>query len=310
MAKYRALIIAGGALFALARSAGAADLLPPPPALEPPPPAAYEFNGWYLRGDLGIGASANKADLVNTPNPLLGTNPGGLAYSSAATSTFNNTSLSASGMFDVGIGYQFNQWFRTDWTIEYRGGAHFQSLYTLNDPTPPTTQYADFYRADLSSLVSLVNAYVDLGKWYGMTPYVGGGIGIARNTLSGFTDQGFGYYTPVGGSTTSLGSAGGYFSDGSKTNFAWALMAGIDFDVTQNLKLEIGYRYMDLGKITTGKSNCLNGVGGFSVGYCNGGVANYVSSRNDLAYNDFRIGLRWMIGEESYASPQPLVRKY
>ena len=42
MAKLKALILAGGALFALARAAVAADLLPPAPALEPPPPAMAE----------------------------------------------------------------------------------------------------------------------------------------------------------------------------------------------------------------------------------------------------------------------------
>ena len=35
----------------------------------------------------------------------------------------------------------------------------------------------------------------------------------------------------------------------STTNFAWALMAGLDFNVTQNLKLELGYRYLNMGKI-------------------------------------------------------------
>ena len=45
-----------------------------------------------------------------------------------------------------------------------------------------------------------------------------------------------------------------------------------------------------------------------------GGSGNVVSSHNQLATNDFRIGLRWMIGDETppYAPPpeQPLVRKY
>ncbi len=62
MAKLKALILAGGALFALARAAVAADLLPPAPALEPLPPAMAEFNGWYLRGDVGIGANAGDAE--------------------------------------------------------------------------------------------------------------------------------------------------------------------------------------------------------------------------------------------------------
>ena len=36
-----------------------------------------------------------------------------------------------------------------------------------------------------------------------------------------------------------------------------------------------------------------------------------IQSKREVAYNDFRIGLRWMIGEASYAQQQmPLVRKY
>jgi opacity protein-like surface antigen len=299
MAKLKALILAAGACLVLADAAAAADLLPPAPALEPQP-APVEFNGWYLRGDVGVGANAWAPAMATTPNPLAGTNPGGFAYSAEASQTFNNTTISASEMYDVGVGYRFNPWLRGDVTLEYRGGSQFQSLYTLNDPTPPTTQYADFYRGNIDSVIGLVNAYVDIGTWYGMTPYVGGGVGFSHNMVSGFTDQGFGYYNGA-----PLGAAGGYFSNASENNFAWALMAGVDFNVTQNLKLELGYRYLDYGKFTTGTSNCLNGTGGFT---CSGGSYTVYSTRT-LASNDFRLGLIWMIGE----TPQPeapLVRKY
>lgn len=308
MATFKALILAGGALLALAPAAVAADLLPPAPALEPPPPSTpAEFNGWYLRGDLGVGVSANRPDLVNTPNPLpIGLDDG--YYTGTPTQSFNNSSVSTQMGYDFGVGYQVNNWLRFDVTGEYRGGAHFQSLYVINDTgnagkTTGPTQLADFYRGDVSSLVGLVNGYVDMGTWYGVTPFVGAGVGIARNTLSGMTDAGL---ETIDGST---GPSGGYFHDGSKTNFAWALMAGLDFNVTQNLKLELGYRFLDLGKFGSGGSSCLNGTGtgtGFS---CN---VNYVSSKNDLASNDFRIGLRWMLGEEpTYVQPEaPLVRKY
>jgi opacity protein-like surface antigen len=303
MAKFKALLLAGGAFFALARAAVAADLLPPAPAIEPPPPAA-EFSGWYLRGDVGLGINANAPNLFNSPDPIA---TGGTYYTAPATEGFNNSTISAAMNFDLGVGYQFNNWLRFDVTGEYRGGSHFQSLYVINDAgninTGNPTQIADFYRGNISSWVGLVNGYVDLGTWWGMTPYIGAGVGLASNTLSGMTDQGIVSYT-VTGPLVTAGPSGGYFSDGSKTNFAWALMTGLDFDVTQNLKLELGYRYLDLGKYTSGASHCL--------GTCGGGVANYVVSKNYLAYNDFRIGLRWMIGEEAYAPPPeaPLVRKY
>jgi opacity protein-like surface antigen len=309
MAGLKALTLAGAAVLTLVTGASAADLLPAPPPLEPLPPVA-DFSGWYLRGDVGIGLSSANVDLQNSPDPLLGTSPGGLPYSSAATEAFNNTTLSESGMFDVGVGYQFNRWLRGDLTVEYRGGANLQSLYTINDPTPPTTQYSDFYRANVSSVIGLANGYADIGTWYGVTPFVGAGVGFAHNMVNGFTDQGFGYYN---GGNTFLGSAGGYFGNGSQNQFAWALMTGLDFDVTPNLKLELGYRYLNYGKITTGGSNCLSaGPGGaFGTNNCNAGVSNVVSSTSNLASSDFRLGLIWMLGDNSPPPPpQPLVRKY
>jgi opacity protein-like surface antigen len=309
MAKYKALIIASGALFALARSAGAADLLPPPPALEPPPPAAVEFNGWYLRGDVGIGASANTPTFPQTPDPMpiyLGNG----TYDAAATEGSFNNSISATGIFDFGVGYQVNNWFRADVTGEYRGGSRLRSLFVFSDPTnvaPKQQMAADFYSGDLSSIVGLVNGYADLGTWNGITPYVGAGVGFARNTLSGLNAVS---ENTVGvGEPTSPG--GGYANDHSRWNFAWALMAGLSFDVTQNLKLDLGYRYLDVGKFTSGSMHCLNADGTFLTGGASNGCEPGIQSKHDVAYNDFRIGLRWMIGEESYAPPQmPLVRKY
>ena len=79
-----------------------------------------------------------------------------------------------------------------------------------------------------------------------------------------------------------------------------------------NLRLELGYRYLNYGSITTGGSNCLSGSAGgtFTNLNCSGGVANYVSSRNTLASNDFRIGLLYLIGDPNSAPPAPIMTKY
>jgi opacity protein-like surface antigen len=298
MAALKALVLAGVAVCGLAHASLAADL-PPAPPLEPLEEAgAPQFNGWYLRGDVGMAAQPTTPDLVYSPNPLAGG-----YFSSAAYQGFSNTSISASGLVDIGVGYQVNPWFRGDITLEYRDGGNFQSLYTLNDPTNKV-QYADFYRTNTSSFIGMLNGYANLGTWYGLSPFVGTGIGWAHNTLYGMTDQGLAtiaHYASV--------PAGGYFSNGSTSNLAWALMAGLDFNVTENLKLEIGYRYLNMGKIGSGASNCLNGagIGGpFSSSNC-GGTHNTIASSNTLASNDFRIGMIWMIGE---TPPPVLTRKY
>jgi opacity protein-like surface antigen len=302
MARLKALTLASAAVLALASSAFAADLLPPPPNLEPLPPAPVaDFSGWYLRGDIGMAVNASAIGLITTPDPIAA---GGYAD---ANEGYSGTSLSSSELADVGVGYQFNRWLRGDITVEYRDGGHFQSLYSLNIPSA-NTQYANFYRADVSSFIGLANVYADIGTWYGLTPYVGGGIGMSRNTLYGMTDTGQSYGPGFGG------PSGGYFGNGSSSHFAWALMAGLDFNVTPNLKLELGYRYLDYGRIASGASNCLNGTGqgnGFSIAQCGG--SNYtLASTNHLASNDFKLGLIWLLGEPQAPPPPeaPLIRKY
>lgn len=306
MTGLKALTLAGAAVLAVMSGASAADLLPPPP-VEPPPPI-IQFSGWYLRGDIGFTSAANDPDLANYPALLPGFNPEGLPFSSSTTSVFNNSTISEGGMFDVGVGYQFTPWLRGDITLELRGGSAFQSLQTLNDPVSPATEYAAFYRGNISSVIGMANLYGDIGTWYGITPFIGAGIGMAQNSVRGFTDQGYGY---ANDGNTFLGPNGSNHNDGLTNQLAWSLMTGIDFNVTPNLKIELGYRYLNYGKINTGPSNCLSaGPGGpFNIANCGGGVENHLYTTNSLASNDFKVGFIWMLGDQ-VPPPPPLVRKY
>ena len=90
-------------------------------------------------------------------------------------------------------------------------------------------------------------------------------------------------------------------------------MTGLDFNVTENLKLELGYRYLNYGKFASGASNCFNGTGpngGFSAANC-GGSANYLSTGNSSS-KDFRSACAGPSRTPDYAPTpeQPLVRKY
>ncbi len=241
MANLKALAIAVGVAVAPGGIARAADL-PPAPRLPAPTPVVEDFGGWYLRGDVGAGINTTAPDLQTIPDPVAAGVASGL-LSTQASQAFNNTTLSPFGLIDAGVGYAFNPWFRMDGTLEYRGGATLQSLATLTDPASPAyggpLQFGDFYRGSVSSVVGLVNAYANLGTYWGISPFVGAGLGFADNTTSGFTDQG--QVTSYYGSSPLTG----YFSNGSKTSFAWALMAGFDFAVTPNLRLELGYRYLN-----------------------------------------------------------------
>ena len=188
-----------------------------------------------------------------------------------------------------------------DGTLEYRFGGRLRSTYAIADPAPLAARpfvFADRVGAGLSSLVALMNGYVDLGDWWGVTPFVGAGIGVADNALSGVSDQGI-----LWGART-VAPVGGLFSNGARTNFAWALMAGLNFRIAPSLKLEIGYRYLNLGSMAVGGPHCVSGA---EACFGDAGVA--ASSRNALASNEIRVGLVWLIGEPQ-ASPAPTVVRY
>jgi opacity protein-like surface antigen len=287
MGRLKALILTAGVAAAAAASpAFAADLLPPPPMLEPPPPAP-EFSGWYLRGDVGV--AINEFDSFRPSLAPANANGGaapaiGVAFASIADS----------GIIDAGVGYQFNSWLRADLTGEYRTQANYRvgEVYTAFCAAGPVC--LDSYNAGVSTALFMANGYVDLGTWYGLTPYVGAGLGAAFHKYSGLTDIGA---TP---------GAWGVAADKSQTNFAWAVMAGVGYNVTPNLKLELGYRYIDMGKVSSNSIACVNDLGG-----CFYERHSYQSVAHDL-----RIGFRYLFGEGPrvptafMAPPGPLVRKY
>ncbi|MDB5593350.1 MAG: porin [Hyphomicrobiales bacterium] len=300
MGRSSALTLAALALVAGASAASAADMLMPLPAAPRMAPApAPEFSGWYLRGDVGVGVDST-ASWSMTPNRMLGN---GTTYVPTAY-TQSSAHVSSPVFIGFGAGYQVNNWFRVDGTVEYRGASRFSSnselVFQDQTTTPVTsTSLRTFNRGDLSSWVGLVNGYVDLGTWAGITPYVGAGVGVARNKVSGMIDQGS-YATT--GATTANGSSGGYYGEGTKTNFAWALMAGLGYDVSSRLKLEIGYRYLDTGKTTTGGLNCYGGTGCGNIS---------LLTRSNVS-QDIKMGMRWMLSDAAPAPvyDAPLVRKY
>lgn len=263
--------------------AAAADLLPPPP----PMPEPVDFaGGWYLRGD--VGASVYTAPKYRS--------------SDLQDRTYFNESQSGGFFAGVGVGYQFNSFLRADVTGEFRSTD--LRLGSYHDYQPNLN--VNFTNGHLNSAVVLANGYFDLGTWYGITPFIGGGVGVAFNEFQGFTDSGVNnYYTPY---IFNEPTSPGFFKAKTTESFAWALHAGLAYDVTPNFKVELAYRYLNLGRGQTGALTC------FDVN-----VANYscstVLKAKDLEAHDIKIGLRYLLGAAAIAPlpplmPEPLVRKY
>ena len=90
----------------------------------------------------------------------------------------------------MGVGYEWNSWFRFDVTGEYRTKAAFKATGRFTEFCAGGGNCFDVNTGNFSSAVFLANAYVDLGTWWCLTPFIGAGVGGARNMITGVQDLG------------------------------------------------------------------------------------------------------------------------
>lgn len=97
-------------------------------------------------------------------------------------------------------------------------------------------------------------------------PYVGAGIGAAYHHLDNV------YFTGNPALTNQI-------HGNNDQAFAWSLMAGVGVQLTHCAILDTGYRYMDMGSISSQRSDT-----GFNV--------NPAASLDDLSSREIKVGLR------------------
>ena len=235
------------AFAALTGAAQAADLgsfYGQPDEADALPPPEFTFGtGWYLRGDL-------TATDDTKPNVL-----GTLGRTDERDWNYG---------FGGGAGYRFNDYFRADLTGDYLGPQKTVATTDVNNATFAV-------KSNLRRFDALANAYVDLGSYFGFTPYIGAGVGFAGIRLDGSYE----YNAPLLDSYA-------YEKIPGKTRYdlAWAAMAGVSYNVSQNLLIDIGYRYLDLGTYEVPRY----AAGPFVAG-----------GKSDLTSHQVRAGVRYMI---------------
>ena len=180
----RSALIGVALVLPLSAGALAADLPEIPPYVPPPVEVG---GGWYLRGHIGMAAQ----HFDGLQHPLID-------EAMATDDIFNwvdKGNFDAVPTFGLGIGYRHNDHLRFDLTGEYRGKASFSALdYYDVDTGVGGDDGSNNYTAKKSELTFLVNGYYDIGTWHGVTPYLGGGIGMSYNTIDDFRDTN----TPTG----------------------------------------------------------------------------------------------------------------
>jgi len=235
-----------------------------------PPPPQECCDAWYLRGFVGVGLNGpNSLDVTNVP----------------ADTYFATNSIGDSVFIGGGFGYNFNSWLRFDGTAEYRGKTHISAL-AVSQPAVPGPVAVDQYDGNLSSWVFLANAYVDLGTWNCFTPFIGAGIGGAYNSISGFTDV-----TPNVAAFGATGSSFGLGRGTSNWDLAWALYAGLTYNVSKSFKVDLTYRYLNYGSAKETVD-------------CNGGSGCNAFTFKDLYSNDIMLSLRWTCCDTAPPAPR------
>lgn len=262
----------------LAGAASAADLYQPP-VVETPPPVYYQpeptpsFGGWYIRGDLDYHFLGFRgADYITYGCPACGPTPG--------TDTFDSGVLRSTFSAGAGIGYQVNRHFRVDLTGDYLFGSGFTGSTSgaFCGGGGPCTSVD---QSTFSALLLLANAYAELGTWHGVTPYVGAGLGGARVSWGDLVNT-----------TTTTSIHPGVTS----WRFAWAVMAGASYCMTDKLKLDVGYRY-----------SRINGGRMFEWGPAGAAIGAGPGFDHGIDVHEARAGLRYSFGgDPNCAPPEPV----
>jgi opacity protein-like surface antigen len=273
MRSLKILALAAAAMAALATShARAADL---PPLLPPPPPIA-DYGGWYLRGDLGFSKQRSSGIFhpqMNAP---------------AVFEWLDSGRFDSAPIFGLGLGYRHNSWFRWDATAEFRAKAEFSALDRYDDTGDGTFEGTNEWRFKKSEYLLMLNGYVDLGTWRGITPFIGAGIGASRNSISHLRDLN------VPNSTVAYAQAD------AKWDLAWAIHAGFSYNITPNVAIEFAYRYLDMG-------DAQSGILRDFAGGCT--LCQPVQVR-DLTSHDLKVGVRMALADMGWSPPPPLISKY
>ena len=202
----------------LSSAAMAADISLPP-IIDYEPEYVEEIGKtWYLRGDLGYARYAD-FDAI---------------YADGAVE-FLEEDIEDTLSAGIGLGFVLNHYFRADVTLDHRFDTDVYMETETGGVCGGGPCVSKEY-ATLSSTVALANIYLEAGKYYGFAPYIGAGLGAARNNLSNWR------------STTPATNV----SERTDWSFAWALMAGVGYQVSDSLVFDLGYRYLDLGDIESG----------------------------------------------------------
>ena len=261
MSRFGVVTAAFAAVGCLSVPASAADLYGYGGSIKDAPVVVASPGSCYLRGDVGYSwtRDPNVKWTVTDPNT-------GLFVTDAVTAV----NVDNSWLFEGGAGCGSGpRGIRGELMLGYHGKRDIDGTPGPWNPAtvPPT---ADPLHTSVSTTTLMFNGYYDIARLDQFTPYVGAGVGLAYNKTGGV-------------SFTANPALTNVIEGDSRWSLAWSLMAGVGIQLSERTTLDIGYRYIDMGRAESGTLD--------NLGFTNPRVR-----IDDLAAHEFKVGLRFAFG--------------
>lgn len=125
-------------------------------------------------------------------------------------------------MVSGALGYAVGDGFRTEFEVGY-ANVEGDRIEVSNGTSSTSADFSDY---EASTLLTTVNVFYDIKTKGSVSPYVGGGLGIAQLSVDGFTAAG---WTVYGGTDTKLAAFG---------------ETGLSLPVTESLDIVPAYRFL------------------------------------------------------------------
>lgn len=185
-----------------------------------------------LAAALPVGAKAQQAQDSNGLSGFYTELRGGVNFLDNARNSGNANPIFPTGTaktdfgtgFTLGaaIGYKFSD--RDRWGSGFWNGVRteLEVGYGQDDINVPMEQFENSQQPDIDGWRFMANTYYDIDTGTRFTPYVGAGLGFT---------------------SLDLNNAG--LSDKSDTTFTYQFRGGVDYALTKQFSVNVGYRYLD-----------------------------------------------------------------
>lgn len=152
----------------------------------------------------------------------------------------------SSVQFELAGGMEIADSLRVELAVTYDPGFAFEG--NVNFPVPGKQPVSGEVNHVDAMAFTYVQPLAALGFDSRVQPFLGAGLGLSYNEIGEMTFEFPGLRQPRYSVTP----------DGSNLDFAWAVSAGLAFEISDTLILDVAWRYSDLGTVETDEGTLFN----------------------------------------------------